>query len=64
VTGTLSEAAGRTEITAEVPAIELVRYATDLRSMAHGSGEFHRSYHHHAPMPHARAEAELAGSHG
>jgi elongation factor G len=64
VTGTTSAEAGRTEVTAEVPAIELTRYATKLRSMAHGSGEFHRGYLHHAPMPRARAEVILAEESG
>jgi elongation factor G len=64
VTGTTSSDAGRTEVTAEVPAIELTRYAADLRSMAHGSGEFHRGYLHHAPMPQARTEALLAEDSG
>jgi elongation factor G len=43
VTGTTSVANGRTEVTGEVPAIELTRYAIDLRSLAHGTGR-HRSY--------------------
>ena len=41
VTGTASVGAGRTEVTAEVPAIELTSYATVLRSLAHGTGVVH-----------------------
>ncbi|XVX19144.1 elongation factor G-like protein EF-G2 [Actinomycetota bacterium] len=42
---------GRTVVRAEVPAFELVRYPTVLRSVAHGSGEFNRTYVRHAPVP-------------
>jgi elongation factor G len=60
VTGTASVGAGRTEVTAEVPAIELTSYATLLRSLAHGTGVFTRSYVRHAPMPQHQAEKILA----
>ena len=60
VTGTASVGAGRTEISAEVPAIELTRYATDLRSLAHGTGHFTRDYLQHSPMPQHQAEKVLA----
>jgi elongation factor G len=60
VTGTNSVGTGRTEITAEVPAIELTRYATDLRSLAHGTGTFTRSYLRHSPMPQHLVEKILA----
>jgi elongation factor G len=43
--------AGRTLIRAEVPEIEVVRYAVDLRSMTQGTGTFRRSYLRHEPMP-------------
>jgi elongation factor G len=62
VTGTASVGAGRTEVTAEVPAIELTSYATVLRSLAHGTGTFSRGYVRHAPMPQHQAEKVLAGS--
>jgi elongation factor G len=45
------DGAGRTLVRAEVPAIEIVRYAIDLRSMSHGTGTFTRHYHRHDPMP-------------
>jgi elongation factor G len=62
VTGTTSTGNGRTEVAAEVPAIELTRYATDLRSLAHGTGTFTRKYVRHAPMPQHQVEKVLAAS--
>ncbi|HST83530.1 MAG TPA: elongation factor G-like protein EF-G2 [Kineosporiaceae bacterium] len=59
VTGTSSVADGRTEISAEVPEIELITYAQTLRGLAHGSGLFSRSYLRHAPMPQDQAEQVL-----
>jgi len=48
-----SEAApgGRTIVNAEAPAVELVRYATDLRSMSHGTGSFTRTFARYDPVP-------------
>lgn len=60
VTGTTSVGNGRTEVAAEVPAIELTRYAIDLRSLAHGTGAFTRVYLRHAPMPQHQVEKVLA----
>lgn len=62
VTGTNSVGNGRTEVAAEVPAIELTRYAIDLRSLAHGTGAFTRAYLHHAPMPQHQVEKVLAAA--
>ena len=61
VTGTAALGNGRTEVAAEVPAIELTRYAVDLRSVAHGTGTFTRRYARHAPMPAQQARAVIAG---
>jgi elongation factor G len=44
-------AGGRTLVRAEVPEIELTRYAIDLRSISHGTGTFSRTYLRHEPMP-------------
>jgi elongation factor G len=44
-------ATGRTLVKAEVPELELTRYAIDLRSMSHGTGTFTRKYLRHEPMP-------------
>jgi elongation factor G len=64
VTGTSSVADGRTEISAEVPAIELITYAQSLRGLAHGSGTFTRAYLRHAPMPQYQAEQVLKDAGG
>jgi elongation factor G len=42
---------GRTLVRGEVPETEMVRYAVDLRSLAHGAASFTRSYLRHEPMP-------------
>ncbi|GAA0625671.1 elongation factor G-like protein EF-G2 [Sporichthya brevicatena] len=47
---------GRTKILAEVPQIEICRYAIDLRSLSHGTGTFSRKYVRHEPMPSHIAE--------
>jgi elongation factor G len=62
VTGTTSVGNGRTEVAAEVPAVELTRYAVDLRSLAHGTGTFTRKYVKHAAMPQHQVEKVLADS--
>jgi elongation factor G len=64
VTGTTSIENSRTEIAAEVPAIELTLYAQTLRSLAHGTGHFSRSYLRHAPMPEAQVERVVGESAG
>lgn len=43
VTGTTPGEHGRVVVLAEVPAMELVRFPLDLRSLAHGTGVFRRS---------------------
>jgi elongation factor G len=42
---------GRSLVRAEVPEIEITRYAIDLRSLSHGTGTFTRKYLRHEPMP-------------
>lgn len=51
VTGSEGAGAGRTKILADVPGLELTRYAIDLRSIAHGTATFTRRYARHEPMP-------------
>ncbi|MGW1551425.1 elongation factor G-like protein EF-G2 [Streptomyces sp. NPDC002346] len=51
VVGTEQSGAGRTLVRAEVPELEIGRYAIDLRSLSHGTGRFDRSYARHEPMP-------------
>ncbi|MFG2513743.1 elongation factor G-like protein EF-G2 [Streptomyces sp. NPDC048584] len=51
VLGTEQSPGGRTLIKAEVPEIEIGRYAIDLRSLSHGTARFSRRYARHEPMP-------------
>ncbi|MFG2304410.1 elongation factor G-like protein EF-G2 [Actinacidiphila glaucinigra] len=51
VLGTEPVGLGRTLVRAEVPEIEIGRYAVDLRSLSHGTGRYGRSYARHEPMP-------------
>lgn len=46
----------RTLVRAEVPEIEIGRYAVDLRSLSHGTARFQRAYARHEPMPAQVAE--------
>jgi elongation factor G len=55
-------AGGRSLVRAEVPEIEVTRYAIDLRSLSHGTGTFTRSYIRHEPMPTNVAQKVLAES--
>jgi elongation factor G len=57
LTGTTSAGGGLTEITAEVPDQELLRYTIELRALTSGSGRFDRSYLRHEPVPAAAARA-------
>ncbi len=51
VRGTEPAGNGRTSVLAEVPEVEFLRYAVDLRSIAHGTGTFSKQYLRHAPAP-------------
>ena len=51
VAGSEPVGTGRTQITAEVPQLELTRYAIELRSLSHGTATFARTYIGHEPMP-------------
>ncbi len=51
VTGTEPVGTGRTLVKAEVPEVEITRYAIDLRSISHGTGAFSKHYVRHEPMP-------------
>jgi len=61
VLGTEAVGTGRTMIKAEVPQTEIVRYATDLRSISHGTGTFSRTFRRYEPMPHSLA-AKVKGT--
>ncbi|KPI34107.1 small GTP-binding protein [Actinobacteria bacterium OV450] len=56
VVGTEQAGPGRTRIRAEIPEIEIGRYAVELRSVSHGTGRFTRAYARHEPMPPQIAE--------
>jgi elongation factor G len=51
VIGTEPVGTGRTMVKAEVPELEIIRYAIDLRSLSHGTGSFSRRYLRHEPLP-------------
>jgi elongation factor G len=59
VAGTEPVGTGRTLVRAEVPELELTRYAIDLRSLSHGTGSFTRAYLRHEAMP-SHVAAKLA----
>jgi elongation factor G len=44
-------------VRAHVPALELVRYAVDLRSSSHGTGTFTRTFAHYEPMSEDQAKS-------
>ncbi|MBP0461266.1 elongation factor G-like protein EF-G2 [Streptomyces montanisoli] len=56
VVGTEPAGPGRTLVRAEVPELEIGRYAVDLRSVSHGTGRFSRTYLRHEAMPSGVAE--------
>ena len=62
VTGTEPVGSGRTLVKAEVPQMEITRYAVDLRSISHGTGTFSRHYLRHEPMPQQIAQRVQAES--
>lgn len=55
VVGTEQNEDGTTTVRADVPELEISRYAIDLRSLSHGTGTFSRAYVRHEPMPRAVA---------
>jgi elongation factor G len=61
VLGTEPVAGGRTLVKAEIPELEVTRYAIDLRSMSHGTGSFSRSYLRYEPLPSHLAD-KVAGA--
>ncbi len=55
VLGTDTAGGDRTVVKAEVPQVELIRYAIDLRSLSHGAASFTRSFVRYEPMPESAA---------
>jgi elongation factor G len=51
VVGTDPIGTGRTLVRANVPEVEVVRYAIDLRSMTKGKGSFSRRFSHYEELP-------------
>ncbi|MFI0356657.1 elongation factor G-like protein EF-G2 [Actinomadura sp. 9N407] len=51
VLGTEAVPGGRTLIKAEVPQLEITRYAIDLRSLSQGTGTFDRDFLRYEPLP-------------
>jgi elongation factor G len=64
VRGTEPATTGRSAVQAEVPEVELTRYAIDLRSLAHGTGTFSREYLRHSPAPDHVLSRLTAGASG
>ena len=62
VLGTEPVPGGRTLVRAEVPELEITRYAIDLRSMSHGTGSFTRSYLRYEPLPTNQAEKVVSAA--
>jgi elongation factor G len=62
VLGTEPIAGGRTLVKAEVPELEITRYAIDLRSMSQGTGSFTRSYLRYEPLPAHQADKLVSAS--
>jgi len=62
VQGMEPEGNGYTTIEALVPAAELQRYATELRSITQGRGTFTTEFSHYQPVPQHLAEQIIAAS--
>jgi elongation factor G len=62
VLGTENVGEDRTQVKAEVPQVELTRYAIDLRSLSHGAGSFTRNFVRYEPMPESAAAKVKAGA--
>jgi elongation factor G len=61
-----SEPAGddRTMVRAEVPEVEIMRYAVDLRSFSHGAATFTRKFARYEPMPDHLAQKMAEAANG
>ncbi|HMO59305.1 MAG TPA: elongation factor G, partial [Roseiflexaceae bacterium] len=57
VMGMMPDESGRTVITAQVPLAEVLRYATDMRSLTQGRGRFTMQFDHYEDVPPHLAQA-------
>jgi len=53
---------GRSVLEAAVPQLELLDYAITLRSLAHGTGSFHREHRGYERLPERLAQEHLGQS--
>jgi elongation factor G len=63
VVGTDRVGDDRTVVKAEIPEVELTRYAIDLRSLAHGAGSFTRTFARYEAMPEQAATKVKTSAH-
>jgi elongation factor G len=61
IRGTNALAGGRSQVVADVPEAEISRYAIDIRSITHGTGDFRREAAGFAPVPAALAKKLIEG---
>jgi elongation factor G len=61
IKGTNSLPGGRSQVVAEVPEVEISRYAIDIRSITHGTGEFMREPAGYAAVPASIAKRFIEG---
>ncbi len=54
---------GKTEITAEVPEAEIVKYAIDLKAMTQASGRFSRKFLRYDPVPEEKVKKIIEENH-
>jgi len=61
IKGTTSLPGGRSQVEALVPEAEISRYAIDIRSITHGTGEFMREPAGYGPLPANLAKKLIEG---
>ena len=61
IRGTTSLPGGRSQVVADVPEVEISRYAIDIRSITHGTGDFARESAGYAALPASLAKKIIDG---
>jgi elongation factor G len=61
IRGTTSLPGGRSQVVADVPEVEISRYAIDIRSITHGTGDFTRESAGYAALPASLAKKLIDG---